>query len=321
MKVYQSTDKDVRASEGVPLIFFERVTVEGRPKGNLKFQGFGIADGAQLVTQYAVDKTTGNKDFFSNYQFDFVVFNLKHECEHFDFIKWIGARYDTNLTNEQTNQYAPQSWRDWVNQGSDNLSHIRRNVAGNNLVKDFDQIPAKGTTEYKLLMDIYNHYPTTASKHDFEFLAMEVTRKVIEENGASCTPGWITQESSDHGIDFVMRLDIGREELSGIKIVVLGQAKCTKPNDPTNGRDIARTVARLKRGWIGAYVTTSFFSESVQREVNEDGYPLMMINGKKIAQVVAAEMFEKKMTLDEYLDDIKRNGIRENRLPEDILDL
>lgn len=48
----------------------------------------------------------------------------------------------------------------------------------------------------------------------------------------------------------------------------------------------------MKRGWIGAYVTTSCFSESVQKEVKEDSYPIMMINGAKVAAVVERELFE-----------------------------
>ena len=31
-------------------------------------------------------------------------------------------------------------------------------------------------------------------------------------------------------------------------LVVLGQAKCEAPNSSTSGKDIARTVARLRRG-------------------------------------------------------------------------
>lgn len=322
MKIYQNPDKAVRASEAVPLLYFERVTVDGRLKGNLRFHGFGVAENAHLVTQYTVlDKATGEKDFFSNYQFDFVVFSLKKDCENFDFIKWITARYDEKLTAEETNQYAPHSWRDWVNLGPDVLSQVRRSIAGNGIVKPADQVPAVGSSDYKLLQEIYEYYPTNTSKHKFEFLAMEITRKVIEENGASCTPGWITQQSSDHGIDYVLRLNVGMDDLSGIRIVILGQAKCTDPSKPTNGRDIARTVARLKRGWIGAYVTTSFFSESVQKEVHEDDYPLMMINGKKVAQIVQKVLFEKKMTLSDYLDSLEKVGVRENRAPEDILDL
>lgn len=149
---------------------------------------------------------------------------------------------------------------------------------------------------------------------------MEVTRKVIEENGAKCIPGWVTQQSADHGIDYVMRLDVGNDELSGIRIIVLGQAKCTDPQKPTNGRDIARTVARLKRGWIGAYVTTSYFSESVQKEVNEDNYPLMMINGLKVAQIVQEELYKNKMELVDYLDSLEIKSSRFNGDPEDILE-
>ena len=45
-------------------------------------------------------------------------------------------------------------------------------------------------------------------------------------------------------------------------------------------------MARLKRGRVGAYVTTSYFSESVQREVIEDAYPILLINGLRLAAVV-----------------------------------
>lgn len=321
MRIYQSDDEYIRALYGVPILFFERVTVNERLKGNLKFHGFGITDSARLVTQYSINKKMGIKDFFSNYQFDFSIFTLKNECEKFDFIKWISARYDGSMTNEDTNKYAPQSWRDWIRLGSSYLAHIRRDIAGNNVIRACEQIPQNKSDDYKLLMDIYNYYPSSSAKHKFEILAMEVTRKVIEENGGKCTSGWITQNSSDHGIDYVMRLDLGGEELSGIKIVILGQAKCTVPTRPTNGRDIARTVSRLKRGWIGAYVTTSFFSENVQKEVNEDNYPIMMINGQKVAQIVEEELFNKKLLLHEYLELLEKNSSIENRMPEDILDI
>ena len=32
---------------------------------------------------------------------------------------------------------------------------------------------------------------------------------------------------------------------------------------------------------IGSFVTTSFFTKGVQAEVNEDQYPIMLLNGKK----------------------------------------
>jgi len=86
------------------------------------------------------------------------------------------------------------------------------------------------------------------------------------------------------GIDFVCRLDVGDPggQLSRTPLVVLGQAKCQK--SPISAPDLARVVARLQRGWMGAYVTTSVFSEPAQLELAEDKYPLVLINGKRLAQ-------------------------------------
>ena len=182
-------------------------------------------------------------------------------------------------------------------------------------MKDNEQLPANPG----ILNEIYHYYD--GRKHDFEYLAMEVTVKIIEESGATCVPGWITKKSGDGGVDYVLRVDIGKEKLSSVNIVVLGQAKCTDPTKATNGRDIARTVARMKRGWIGAYVTTSYFSESVQQEVKEDSYPIMMINGAKVAAVVERELFETKQHLVEYLNRLSEKYKQLNRIPEDVLDI
>lgn len=142
-----------------------------------------------------------------------------------------------------------------------------------------------------------------------------------QPSGTACVPGWITKKSGDGGIDYILRIDIGKEKLSSVNIIVLGQAKCTDPSKATNGTDIARTVARMKRGWIGAYVTTSYFSESVQKEVKEDSYPIMMINGAKVAAVVERELFETKQHLGEYLSRLKEKYKQLNQIPEDVLEV
>jgi hypothetical protein len=91
--------------------------------------------------------------------------------------------------------------------------------------------------------------------------------------------------------------------LAGCRLVVLGQAKCESLTNPTNGVHVARTVARLRRGWIGAYVTTSYFSDKVQREVEVDEFPVILIGGKELAtqmQLLVAE--EGHSSLDSLLD-------------------
>jgi hypothetical protein len=78
----------------------------------------------------------------------------------------------------------------------------------------------------------------------------------------------------------------------------------------------------LKRGWVGAYVTTSFFSKSVQSEIIEDQYPLMKINGLLVAKhAIALSESSGCKTLLDYLKQIEEeyDSAIEQRRPEDLL--
>ena len=106
------------------------------------------------------------------------------------------------------------------------------------------------------------------------------------------------------------------------KIIVLGQAKCEKEGTPTGGNHTARTVARLRRGWIGVYVTTSFFAETVQREVIEDKYPIMLINGLQLAEEARRLAYEAGFAdFKMYLRDLDRRyeGMVAKRQPDEVL--
>lgn len=314
LKYYENDDETERTRNAVPVIFFEKCTYEGRAKGNAIFHGFGILESAELVTQY-----DHKHRYFANYLFNFCIFSLAGDNEQFDW-RWIQDRCNPAIESSDSLRYAPASWKRWIKEGNDSLHLVRRRVSGRGLVKDADQIP----TDLTLLNKIYGYYggkTSNVNKHDFEYLEMEATIKAIEESGAKCVPGWITKASGDGGVDYVLRIDIGQEQLASVQIIVLGQAKCTDPSKPVNGKDIARTVARMKRGWIGAFVTTSYFSEPVQLEVKEDSYPLMMINGAKLASIVGHELFESKQPLGNYLDSLKTKYKQMIRIPEDVLDM
>ena len=113
----------------------------------------------------------------------------------------------------------------------------------------------------------------------------------------------ITRGTGDEGVDSVGRLRIG-SGFSSVDVVVLGQAKCESQNSATGGVHIARTVARLQRGWLGIYVTTSHFSKQVQQEVIEDGYPIALVPGLRVAAVVSVLLHERNMSLLELLREI-----------------
>ena len=104
---------------------------------------------------------------------------------------------------------------------------------------------------------------------------------------------------------------------------MLGQAKCESLDKPTNGVALARTVARLKRGWIGAYVTTSYFSKPSQIEVIEDNYPLIKVSGLTLAtetlKLVEIGGFKDVPGFLDSLEVEYPNAIQ-NRRPDEILD-
>ena len=309
---YSSPDSNTRQNNGIPLIFLKRVEYDGRKKGNLMFQGFGIIESVELITQY--DPKLDNP-YFSNYVYNMCVFSMTDEGESFSW-DWINARRDPGLSTADADKLAPKAWKKWIKEGPTGLYKVRRNVAIGKVIPDSEQKPAPGSKEEAILKDIYSFYQD--KRHVFELLAMRVTQEIFEESGVPFTPGWITQKSGDRGIDFVAKLDIS-SQMSALKVVVLGQAKCEKLDKPTNGLHIARTVARLKRGWFGVYVTTSYFSRNVQLEVMDDQYPIMLICGKKLAETVGKILFKKGITLDAFLNEVSTEYESENRRPDDIL--
>jgi restriction endonuclease len=80
-------------------------------------------------------------------------------------------------------------------------------------------------------------------------------------------------------------LDVGTVA-NNTPLVVLGQAKCIAPTSSISPDQAARVVARLRRGWIGVFVTTGTFSRQAQIEVIDDQYPLVLVSGRTLAEQV-----------------------------------
>lgn len=272
---HTSGDARVRAT-AAPLVFFERVAVEGRSYGNVKFQGFGVIEKAELVTQY-----NPGIGYFTNYVFTFAVLSLSDEDEELDW-GWINDRRDPTVASEQAARRAPISWSKWVKFGNNKLESFRRRAALAKVESVESQRPKAGSREAKVLGEIYDFY-SSAGRHRFELLASRVVMSHINSYGGTYSEGWVTRGSGDGGVDFVGKVRLG-SGFAAVDVVVLGQAKCEAPDKPTNGNSLARTVARLKRGWIGAYVTTSYFSKQSQLEVIEDAYPLLKVSGRTLAE-------------------------------------
>ncbi len=181
-----------------------------------------------------------------------------------------------------------------------------------------EQQATPGSREARTLQHVYSRYE--GRNQQFEGLAEVVAERVLGKGGSQYRTGWLTPSSSDGGADFIGRLDVGTD-FSRTKLIVLGQAKCEKLDRPTGGNHIGRTVARLRRGWIGVYVTTSYFSEAVQREVYEDDYPIVLINGRRVAEELEALSYESGKSVAAILDkiDAEYEHRIEHRDPREIL--
>jgi hypothetical protein len=267
----------------LPLIFFRRVSREGKQKGYPQFEGFGIVRACERVVQL---DDAGRP--FANYVFDFLVMDLAKENEIFDW-SWINARRNPIKSAASCLDAAPAAWRRWVKDGEDAVSTVRRSVVKRYLVPSAAQQPKPGTRGEKILADVRAYYLGQESR--FEAVAAWVTARLLEHAGIYSHFG-VTRAGGDRGFDFLGRLDLGAG-FGRVKLIVLGQAKCEAPKSATSGLDVARTVARLRRGWIGAYVTTGYFSTPTQTEILQDRYPILLVHGLLLAEELEKRLMER----------------------------
>ncbi|MER7006708.1 restriction endonuclease [Dactylosporangium sp. NPDC000555] len=279
--LHAATDSRERL-QAPPLLIYRSTTVSrgGRSlvKGHIEFCGAAIIERLEHVVQR--DPETGRS--FPNLVLDLAVTDLSETGDALD-MRWIDDRRNPTLHAEQAARHAPASWWRWVKDGRAAIPRVRRRVVSSRVRSAEDQRPAVGSAEAELLQRLYTHFD--GRKHAFELLAARVTAQVLGHSGARYHDGWLTRPGGDGGVDFVGRLDVGTAA-NNVPLVVLGQAKCVTPTSSISPDQVARVVARLRRGWIGVFVTTGVFSRQAQIEVIDDQYPLVLIDGKALADQV-----------------------------------
>lgn len=313
--ILQSGEKAERI-KAPPVLVFEAIPYDGRTKGQVIFHGFGVITKAELVVQRSGE--TGST--FPNFVYDIALLNLEAENEDFPW-SWINSRRDPAIDAETCFGLAPVSWKKWVQEGGNAIPALRRNVITRNVVSEAMQRPTVGSQDHLVLTKIYDHF--SGRNHKFEVLAEQVTQLLFHEQGMHYVSGWITQGSGDGGFDFVGALDLDPfGPLRSSRQVILGQAKCEKLDKPTNGLHIARLAARLRRGWVGVYVTTSYFSIPVQREVLSDRYPILLVDGARLASLIRNYLQSSGENLEDFLNRITTEYEKRVRFqdPEMVLD-
>lgn len=275
-----STDRNERALAEPLLVFTgKREYVDGKPrdKGFIDFCGVALIERLEYVVQR--DPITGRS--FPNLALDLNVISLGQNDEL--NWSWIDDRRDPRLSAEEALRRAPESWQRWVRDGRAALPRIRRRVMSSRVRSRDEQLPAPGSRYDRMLAATYTFFDDR--KHAFEYLASMVAGELLGEQGHTYSSGWLTRAGGDGGMDFVGRLDVGIGH-GKAPLVVLGQAKCVKPTSGVSPDQVARLVARLRRGWIGVYVTTGHFSKQAQVEIVDDEYPVMLVPALKLVEAV-----------------------------------
>ena len=308
----------IARAQAAPLLVWrgETVTRDGRRvvKGHLRFCGVALIERLETVVQR--DPKSGRS--FPNLVLDLAVVSLNETGDALD-LRWIDDRRNPELSNEETLRFAPESWRRWVRQGRAAIPRVRRRVVSTRVTSAEDHRPAQGSDADEILWAIYSHF--TGRKHAFELLAARVAGHLLRSSGATYHEGWLTRPAGDGGVDFVARLDVGTPGAS-TPMVVLGQAKCIKPGSSVGPDQVARVVARLRRGWLGIFITTGVFSDQAQVEIVADQYPVVLVPALKlvdsVTQIAAAD-HDGDVTafLDSVLDD--HENAMTYRRPEEIL--
>ena len=265
-----------------PLLIFRSTTVtrDGRSlvKGHVEFCGAAIIERLEYVVQR--DPETGRS--FPNLMLDLAVVDLADNGDTLD-MRWIDDRRNPALDSNQAARHAPASWMRWVKEGRAAIPRVRRRVVSSRVKSTEDQLPPAGSAEMELLHRLHAFFE--GRKHAFELLAAKVSAQILGGSGARYHEGWLTRPAGDGGVDFVGRLDVGTPA-NNTPLVVLGQAKCIAPTSSVSPDQVARVVARLRRGWIGVFVTTGTFSRQAQVEVIDDQYPLILVDGRTLAEQV-----------------------------------
>lgn len=301
-----------------PIVLFRAIPqfVKGNrvDKGYVEFCGVALIERLEHVVQK--DPTTGRT--FPNLVADLCVIDLSDLGDRVDF-RWLDDRRNPAVVDADCLQHAPVAWTRWVREGKAALPQIRRRVLSSRVLSKSDQLPEPGTRQAATLQQIYHRFDD--DKHAFESLAAKVASRVLGGPDSPYREGWITKSGSDGGLDFVGRLDVG-QGVSSTPVVVLGQAKCVMTSSSISPDQVARLVARLKRGWIGVFVTTGSFSRQAQIEIVDDQYPVVLIHGKTLVEEIlniAAESY------DEDVEALLASAMEEHpalvahRRPEEIL--
>ena len=268
-----------------PFICFEVVkTKEG---SYMKFLGIaapggqGISSVDDLVAVWKIK----DKKRFQNYR---AIFTILNEGEISKL--WLEDLVDGVKPHES--KYAPTSWSYWVKTGIYNAMECKSEI---NPRTKSDQLPTSAD-EIRILEYLFNNL----SDREFEYAAAEIVRLL----DPAFKDLLVTPASKDGGRDVIGKYYLGHAGHQ-IRLSAYVEAKKWKASSSIGVKPMMRLISRLKHRDIGVFITTSFFDQQIQKELIEDGHPVMLISGGDISRIIMKSELSSPSVLQAWVDAVK----------------
>ena len=249
-----------------PFLCFE--TIKTATGTYMRFLGLACPGGEEISALddlVAVWRVKGD-DRFQNYKAVFTV--LKEET--------VSKAWLDDLVSGLSpikSKHCPLAWRHWVMSGQYQALKCSRKSEPRSRK---DQEPTTAV-ERNILDKVY----TELSDRQFEFAAADLVQRMDERFDELS----VTRAVRDGCRDVIASYRVGHA-LHQVKLSAYVEAKRWNPATAVGVKPMMRLIARLKHRDIGVFVTTSFFDGQVQRELIEDGHPVLLISGGDIARLL-----------------------------------
>jgi hypothetical protein len=179
-------------------------------------------------------------------------------------VAWLHGRAKaSSIQNVDNHPECPVAWKQYKSGVTRRIDiwqkQVRSKVA---------QCPPSGSDDALILSQL-----TDLNSYDFERVVVAAF-KAVKEVQHRVTG---TRPTGDGGFDFFGTFSF--EPPLSYEIHFRGEVKKYAVGNGVSPKEVSRLVARLSRREYGIFVTTSYFSEQAQREVLADGYPVHLMAG------------------------------------------
>lgn len=260
----------------------------------------GLTGGLKKNWLTAVWGSNSQGDRFQNYKALFTILDTSSGSKNEVNNAGINLAWITDVVKGQAydSKYAPLAWKKYISKSK--YSPLMAKMEKTVKTKD-EQLPDNKITK-EILEELQNYFIEKDNGYSFE----EFSRYIIECMDNAISNFRVTRHHKDGGIDGVGEYQIFMKHSDKpVFVEFYMQAKCYKMSNGLGVHDTARLISRIKNRQFGILITTSYVDKQAYQELLDDRHPVVIINGRNIADFIVNEIeIRDKKSLITWLDNM-----------------